>query len=42
MGTPTFAVAMAAAFQRLRPGQRYLLQAVGGGISWCSIVAEHA
>jgi len=42
MGTPTFAVAMATAFRRLRPGQRYLLQAVGGGISWCSIVAEHA
>lgn len=41
MGTPTFAVAMARAFPRLRPGQRYLLQAVGGGISWCSIVAEH-
>lgn len=42
MGTPTFAVAMAQAFQRLQPGQRYLLQAVGGGISWCSIVGEHA
>jgi hypothetical protein len=42
MGTPTFAVAMAAVFPRLRSGQRYLLQAVGGGISWCSIVAEHA
>jgi 3-oxoacyl-[acyl-carrier-protein] synthase III len=41
MGTPTFAVAMARAFPRVRPGERYLLQAVGGGISWCSIVAEH-
>ncbi len=42
MGTSTFAVAMARAFPHIRPGQRYLLQAVGGGISWCSIVAEHA
>ncbi len=41
MGTPTFAVAMARRFQALRPGQKYLLQAVGGGISWCAIVAEH-
>jgi len=41
MGTPTFAVAMAQAFSRIEPGERYLLQAVGGGVSWCSIVAEH-
>lgn len=42
MGTPTFAVAMARAFPRLVRGERYLLQAVGGGISWCAIAAEHA
>ena len=42
MGTPTFAVALAERFEALRPGDRYLMQAVGGGISWCSIVAEHA
>lgn len=42
MGTPTFAVAMADAFPHLAPGQRYLMQAVGGGVSWCAIVAEHA
>ncbi len=42
MGTPTFAVAMARAFHDLRPGERYLMQAVGGGVSWCAIVAEHA
>ena len=41
MGTPTFAVAMAQAFGEIRPGERYLLQAVGGGVSWCAIVAEH-
>jgi 3-oxoacyl-[acyl-carrier-protein] synthase-3 len=41
MGTPTFAVAMARRFRTMRPGQKYLLQAVGGGISWCAIVAEH-
>lgn len=41
MGTPTFAVALARAHASLRPGQRYLLQAVGGGVSWCSIVGEH-
>ena len=41
MGTPTFAVAMAEAFGALRPGERYLLQAVGGGVSWAAIVAEH-
>jgi 3-oxoacyl-[acyl-carrier-protein] synthase III len=42
MGTPTFAVALARVHRRMRPGMRYLLQAVGGGISWCGIVAEHA
>lgn len=42
MGTPTFAVALARGFASLKPGDRYLLQAVGGGISWCAIVAEHA
>ena len=42
MGSPTFAVAMARAFHELRPGDRYLMAAVGGGISWCAIVAEHA
>lgn len=41
MGTPTFAVAMAQAFARLEPGQTYLMQAVGGGMSWCAILAEH-
>lgn len=41
MGTPTFAVALAQGFTRLEPGQRYLMMAVGGGVSWCSIVAEH-
>ena len=41
MGTPTFAVAMSRDFERLRPGDTYLMQAVGGGISWCAIVAEH-
>lgn len=41
MGTPTFAVAMARAFTDLKPGEKYLLQAVGGGVSWCSIVGEH-
>ena len=41
MGSPTFAVAMARRFGRLRPGETYLMQAVGGGISWCAIVAEH-
>ncbi|HSJ62477.1 MAG TPA: 3-oxoacyl-[acyl-carrier-protein] synthase III C-terminal domain-containing protein [Gemmatimonadaceae bacterium] len=41
MGTPTFAVALARAHASLLPGQRYLLQAVGGGVSWCGIVGEH-
>lgn len=41
MGTPTFAVAMAHGFHDLHAGDRYLLQAVGGGLSWCAIVAEH-
>jgi 3-oxoacyl-[acyl-carrier-protein] synthase III len=41
MGTPTVAVALARVHPMLRPGSRYLLQAVGGGISWCGIVAEH-
>ena len=41
MGSPTFAVAMAAGFSRLQSGEQYLMQAVGGGISWCAIVAEH-
>jgi len=42
MGTPTFAVALARIHAKLVPGDRYLVQAVGGGVSWCSIVAEHA
>ena len=42
MGSPTFAVAMAKAFEQIAPGQRYLLAAVGGGVSWGAIVAEHA
>jgi 3-oxoacyl-[acyl-carrier-protein] synthase III len=42
MGSPTFAVALAHGFARLAPGDRYLLAAVGGGLSWCAIVAEHA
>jgi len=41
MGTPTFAVAMSQRFHAMRPGQKFLMQAVGGGISWCAIVAEH-
>jgi 3-oxoacyl-[acyl-carrier-protein] synthase-3 len=41
MGSPGFAVAMGRSFARLRPGEPYLIQAVGGGISWCAIVAEH-
>jgi len=41
MGTPTFAVALAGIHSRLLPGDRILLQAVGGGVSWCAIVAEH-
>jgi 3-oxoacyl-[acyl-carrier-protein] synthase III len=41
MGTPTFAVAMARDFAGIAPGQKFLLQAVGGGVSWCAIVAEH-
>jgi 3-oxoacyl-[acyl-carrier-protein] synthase-3 len=41
MGSPTFAVAMAQAFAGIAPGQRYLMQAVGGGLSSCAIVAEH-
>jgi 3-oxoacyl-[acyl-carrier-protein] synthase-3 len=41
MGTPGFAVALAQRVGRLQPGERYLMQAVGGGVSWCAIVAEH-
>lgn len=41
MGSPTFAVAMAKAFSCITPGQRYLMAAVGGGLSSCAIVAEH-
>ena len=41
MGTPTFAVALARIHHQLVPGDRILLQAVGGGVSWCGIVAEH-
>jgi len=41
MGTPTFAVALARIYHELTPGDRILLQAVGGGVSWCAIVAEH-
>ena len=42
MGTPTFAVAMAQARGAVQPGERYLMQAVGGGVSWAAIMAEHA
>jgi 3-oxoacyl-[acyl-carrier-protein] synthase-3 len=42
MGTPTFAVALSRMHASLEPGDRYLMQAIGGGVSWCSIVAEHA
>lgn len=42
MGTPTFAVALARMHASLAPGDRYMMQAIGGGVSWCSIVAEHA
>lgn len=41
MGTPSVAVALARVFGALRPGHRYLLEAVGGGVSWCVLVAEH-
>ncbi|MEO5616144.1 MAG: 3-oxoacyl-[acyl-carrier-protein] synthase III C-terminal domain-containing protein [Candidatus Eisenbacteria bacterium] len=41
MGSPTFAVAMAKTFTSIAPGQRYLMAAVGGGVSSCAIVAEH-
>jgi 3-oxoacyl-[acyl-carrier-protein] synthase III len=41
MGTPTFAVALTRVHANLRPRDRYLMQAVGGGVSWCAIVAEH-
>jgi 3-oxoacyl-[acyl-carrier-protein] synthase-3 len=41
MGTPTFAVALTRVHANLRPCDRYLMQAVGGGVSWCAIVAEH-
>ncbi len=41
MGTPTFAVAMARDFGSLHPGDHYLLQAIGGGVSWCAILAQH-
>lgn len=41
MGTPTFAVALARDFATLGPGDRYLIEAVGGGVTWCAIVAEH-
>jgi 3-oxoacyl-[acyl-carrier-protein] synthase III len=41
MGTPTFAVALARSLHELEPGQHYLLQAVGGGVSWCAILGEH-
>jgi 3-oxoacyl-[acyl-carrier-protein] synthase-3 len=42
MGSPTFAVAMARDFAALRPGDDYLVQAVGGGMSWCAILARHS
>ena len=42
MGSPTFAVAMAQVFAGIAPGQIYLMGAVGGGLSWCAIVAEHS
>ncbi len=42
MGSPTFAVAMARAFAGIAPGQRYMIEAVGGGLSWCAIVGEHS
>jgi 3-oxoacyl-[acyl-carrier-protein] synthase III len=42
MGTPTVAVALARVHRALRPRDRFLLEAVGGGMSWCAIVAEHA
>jgi 3-oxoacyl-[acyl-carrier-protein] synthase-3 len=41
MGTPTFAVAMAQGLGAVQPGERYLIQAVGGGVSWAAIMAEH-
>ncbi len=42
MGTPTVMVGLAERFARIGAGERYLLQAVGGGVSWAAIVAEHA
>lgn len=41
VGTPSVAIALARVFRRLRTGQRYLLEAVGGGVSWCAIVGVH-
>jgi len=41
LGTPSFAVALAGAFGSLVPGEKYLLQAVGGGLSWGAIVGVH-
>lgn len=42
VGSPGFALALAQGFARLAPGERYLIEAVGGGVSWGAIVAEHA
>jgi 3-oxoacyl-[acyl-carrier-protein] synthase III len=42
MGTPTITAALALVHPKLQSGTHYLLQAVGGGVSWCGIVAEHA
>lgn len=41
MGSPTFAVALAQVFDRLNKGDLLALQAVGGGVSWCTVLVEH-
>lgn len=41
VGTPTVAIALTRVIHQLEAGQRYLLEAVGGGVSWCAIAAEH-
>lgn len=41
IGTPSFAVALARRFHRLRRGDRFVLQGVGGGIGWCGIAGIH-
>ena len=41
VGTPSVGMTLARVIHRIEPGQRYLMEAVGGGVSWCAIAAEH-